>query len=102
MFNLICCWLLVLCFHGSYSIDISADTIERLKKGEWVVYPHDDDEERVVKIVSSSSILGNKTFSYDDSERYCTNEDGHLVSIRSEKEAEYLAGHRNNYIKYNI
>ncbi|PIO68170.1 hypothetical protein TELCIR_10056 [Teladorsagia circumcincta] len=98
MFNLIWCWLLVLiCFRTSHSIDIGADTIERLKKGEWVVYPHDDYEERMVKIVNSSSILGNKNFSYEDAERYCTNEDGHLVTVGSKKDSEYLAGHLNSF-----
>ncbi|PIO77372.1 hypothetical protein TELCIR_00499 [Teladorsagia circumcincta] len=79
MFHLLWCWLLALiCFHTSDSIDISADTIQRLKKGEWVIYPHGDDEERVVKIVNFSSILDNKEISYEDAERYCTKEDGHL------------------------
>ncbi|PIO52904.1 hypothetical protein TELCIR_25782 [Teladorsagia circumcincta] len=63
MFNLICyCLLVLISFHTSRSVYISADTIERLKKGEWVIYPHDDNEERMVKIVKSSSILGNKDF----------------------------------------
>ncbi|PIO72002.1 zona pellucida-like domain protein [Teladorsagia circumcincta] len=65
---------------------IGPDKKEKLKKGEWIILPY---EERVIKILSSSSIFS-KPFSYEDAKRYCEEHNGRLATLRSKKDAEHL------------
>ncbi|KAK6054160.1 hypothetical protein COOONC_08335 [Cooperia oncophora] len=72
---------------------IDSDLIKKAQTGEWILL--NDDDDTMIKIVPSLKVFGKPgSFSFEEAERFCESDRGHLVSFRSHAEEEFIRGLR--------
>ncbi|PIO69410.1 lectin C-type domain protein [Teladorsagia circumcincta] len=75
--------------------EITDEIVKRANNGEWVPFESDVEEEAIVKVLNTKTLLSDpysdRGVSRYEAEEFCKKEDSYLASFHSAKERKYLA-----------